>query len=85
MLSGEAGRCIICREPARRDKPVHDVNAFNIDCAACGKYQVGGGTEAQRLAIPDPQLDAWLPRIADANARGMRVRIYSATETPLLE
>ena len=77
------GVCTFCKRKARRNNPVCDVSAYDVDCEACGKYRIIGTREEIMIAIPDPRHAPWLPIIVDANARGMRISIPDAAEIPL--
>ena len=77
------GVCVFCKRRARRSKAVYDVNAFDIDCDACGKYRIAETREKIMHASPDPRSAPWLPIIVDSNARGMRISIPDAAEIPL--
>lgn len=77
------GRCAICKKRARRLGPVNETNRFQIDCPACGKYQVGGMREARMLVLPTAGDLQWVPRIHEANARGYRYCLGSEEEIPL--
>jgi len=76
-------RCVFCRQPAPRTKPDPDRSLFDVDCATCGKYRIGGSAAVAMLATPEAWHAESLPLIAEANARGKRYWVPGGDEISL--